>query len=112
MGVVEAELFACFFVELAVQVAAVGAAVVLADKALVPNGVAHDPRLLDQDLLLETVDHLLPAACLDGVVEHDEAIRARFTPDHGHLAAPFVAYIHDRPPLRAGPACAAAEPKR
>src|ERR1700694_6314892 len=112
MEVVRAELLAGILVELAVQLAAVGAAVVLADKAFVPHGIAHDSRLLDQDLLLETVDHLLPAACLDGVVEDDKTVRMRLAPDHVDLAAPLVVDVADRPRFRAGPARAAHQPQR
>src|SRR5258708_38433940 len=86
LQVVEPQLVPGVLVELAVQLAAVRAAVVLAHETLVPDRVADDAWLLDQDLLLQAVDHLLPSAGLDVVVQHHEAIRMRFAPDHGHLA--------------------------
>ena len=79
------------------QLTAIRAAVVLADEALVPHRVADDAGLLDQDLLLEPVDHLLPAARLDIVVEDDHAVRVRLAPDHRHLAAALVLDIDYRP---------------
>src|SRR3979411_1274830 len=86
--VVQPQLAARFLVELAMQLAAVGAPVVLADKTLVPDGVADDAGLLDQDLLLQAVDHLLPAADLDLVVEHDQAVRVRLAPHPRHPPPP------------------------
>src|SRR5450759_5383816 len=74
LQVVEAELGTRVLVELTVQLAAVRAAVVLPHETLVPDRVADDPGLLDEDLLLEPVDDLLPPAGLDVVVEDDEAV--------------------------------------
>src|SRR3981081_1949253 len=84
--VVQPQLSPGFFVERAVQLAAVRAPVVLAHETLVPDGVADDAGLLDQDLLLQAVDHLLPAADLELVVEHDQAVRVWLAPDHSHLS--------------------------
>src|SRR5713226_10521172 len=97
LQVVQAELAARVFVELAVQLSAVGASVVLADKPLMPHGIAHDPGLLDQDLLLQAVDYLLPSARLDVIVQHDNAVRMWLAPHHSHLAAPLVVGVDDRP---------------
>src|ERR1700682_6709233 len=85
--VVQPQLAPGFFVELAVKVAAVRAPVVLAHKALVPDGVADDAGLLDKDFLLQAVDDLLPAADLELVVEHYQAVRVRLAPDHRPLSA-------------------------
>src|SRR5439155_14165620 len=58
LQVVEPQAVAGVFVELAVQLAAVRAAVVLADKTLVPHRVADDARFLDRDPLLEPAEHV------------------------------------------------------
>src|ERR1051326_7269449 len=73
---VQAELLAGVVVELAVQLAAVRAAVELAHEPLLPHRVADHPRLLDQDLLLQAPDHLLPCAPLAGqlLVQDDQAV--------------------------------------
>src|SRR5207248_5095981 len=92
--------------------ATVRAAVVLADESFVPYRVADHPGLLDQDLLLEPVDHLLPAAGLDVVIEHDHAVGVRLAPDHDDLAAALVVSVDDRPSLGRLPAAAADEPQR
>src|SRR5712664_678044 len=97
--VVQPQLAGGFLVELAVQLAAVRAPVVLAHETLVPDRVAHDAGLLDQDLLFQAVDHLLPAADLDLVVEHDQAVRVGLAPDHRHLSSSFIFGVDDRPRL-------------
>src|SRR5215470_2030977 len=109
LQVVEPESVAGVLVELAVQLAAVRASVVLAHETRVPHGVADHTRLLDQDLLLEPVDDLLPTACLDLVVEDDDAVGMRLAPDHDHLAAALVVRVDDRPRLRGLAAAAAHE---
>src|SRR5256885_13663784 len=89
------------------QLTAVGASVVLADEPLVPDGVADHAGFLDEDLLLEPVYDLLPAARLDVLVEHNHAIGMRLAPDHDHLAAAFVVGIDAGPRLgRLAPAAA------
>ena len=88
------------------QLAAVGAPVVLANETFVPHRVADHSRLLDEDLLLEAVDHLLPTACLDVVVQHDHAVGVRFAPDHDYLAAALIVGVDDGPCLRRLGACA------
>src|ERR1700687_667162 len=98
--VVQPQLAPGFFVELAVQLAAVRAPVVLAHEALVPDGVADDAGLLDKDFLLQAVDDLLPTTDLELVVEHDQAVRVRLAPDHRHLSAALVLRVDDRPCLR------------
>jgi len=72
--VVQSKLGAGILVELAVQLAAVGAPVVLTHEALMPDGVADDTGLFHQDLLLEPVDHLLPTPVSIVVVEHHQAV--------------------------------------
>src|SRR4029077_992140 len=99
LHVVEAQPAGRLLVELAVQLAAVGAPVVLADETFVPHGVADDAWLLDQDLLLEPVDDMLPGPGLDVGIEHDDAVRMRVAPHHHDLAATLIVGIHDRPRL-------------
>src|SRR5258708_37831064 len=94
---VKPQLVPGILVELAVELAAVCAPVVLAHETLVPDGVAHDAGLFDQDLLLQAVDHLLPPADLDVVIEHDQAVGMRLAPNPRHFAAPPVVRGDDRP---------------
>src|SRR5436190_18316549 len=108
---VEPEVVAVVLVELAVQLAAVGTPVVLADEPLVPHRVADDAGLFDEDLLLEPVDHLLPTAGLDVIVEDDHAVRMWLAPDHHDLTPALVVRVDDRPRLSALAAVAAHQPQ-
>src|SRR5438105_87248 len=111
LQVVEAQLVARVLVELAVQLTAIGAAVELADESFVPHRVADDTGLFDQDLLLQLVDDLLPAARLDVVIEHHQAVRMWLAPDHRDLSATLVLCVDYRPRLRGLATSAADEPK-
>src|SRR5207237_5384769 len=84
---VEPEVVGGVLVVLAVQLSAVGAAVELAHESFLPHRVVDDSRLLQQDLLLEPPDHLLPAAPLARqlLVEDDQAVGVGVAPDHGEL---------------------------
>src|SRR5207237_9066493 len=101
---VEPEVVGGVLVVLAVQLSAVGAAVELAHESFLPHRVVDDSRLLQQDLLLEPPDHLLPAAPLARqlLVEDDQAVGVGVAPDHGDLAESLLLVVDDRPLLRAG----------
>src|SRR2546427_12499811 len=104
LQVVEPQPVAGLFVELAVQLPAVRAPVVLADKTLGPHRVADDAGFLDQDLLLEAVAHLLPSARLDFVVERGHAAGMRVAPQPGDLAPTLPLSVVDGLCLRRLPA--------